>query len=53
LLAWILKHPSGVLPVCGTTDPKRIEQLMRATSLELDLQDWFSVWVESVGTKVP
>jgi predicted oxidoreductase len=53
LIAWILKHPSGVLPVCGTTDPLRIGQLMRATTLELDLQDWFSIWVESVGTKVP
>ena len=53
LIAWILKHPSGVLPVCGTTDPQRIGQLMLATTLELELQDWFSIWVESVGTKVP
>jgi len=52
LLAWILKHPSGILPVCGTTDPKRMGQLMRATTIELDLQDWFSVWVESTGSKV-
>lgn len=53
LLAWILKHPSGILPVCGTTDKTRIGQLMQATTIEFDLQDWFAIWVESAGTKVP
>jgi predicted oxidoreductase len=53
LLAWILKHPSGILPVCGTTDKTRIGQLMQATTIALELQDWFSIWVESAGTKVP
>ncbi len=53
LLAWILKHPSGIIPVCGTTDPKRISQLMQATSIALDLEDWFSLWVVSTGEKVP
>ncbi|WP_309642258.1 aldo/keto reductase [Flavobacterium sp.] len=53
LLAWILKHPSGILPVCGTTDKTRISQLMQATTIELELQDWFAIWVESTGTKVP
>lgn len=53
LLAWILKHPSEIIPVCGTTDKSRIAQLMQATTLNLDLQDWFAIWVESAGTKVP
>lgn len=53
LLAWILKHPSGVMPVCGTADKTRIADLMRATEIDLDLQDWFAIWVESAGTKVP
>lgn len=53
LLAWILKHPSGIIPVCGTTDPKRISQLMQATSIALDIEDWFSLWVASTGEKVP
>lgn len=53
LLAWILKHPSGVMPVCGTADKTRIAQLMQATTIDLELQDWFAIWVESTGTKVP
>ena len=53
LLAWILRHPAGILPVCGTTDKTRISQLMQATSVSLELEDWFAIWVESAGTKVP
>lgn len=53
LLAWILKHPADIIPVCGTADPKRIGQLMKATHIDLDLQDWFLIWVESTGNKVP
>ncbi len=53
LLAWILKHPSNILPVCGTTDLSRIANLMKATTVELDLQDWFALWTESAGVPVP
>lgn len=53
LLAWIKKHPAGILPVFGTTDPARIAQLMKATTVEMDLQDWFTLWTESTGNPVP
>jgi len=53
LIAWILKHPSQILPVCGTTNLHRIRDLVKATTLELELEDWFSLWVESRGGKVP
>ena len=53
LLAWILKHPAGIIPVCGTTSAERIKELMKATTLELELEDWFAIWVESRGSKVP
>ncbi len=52
LLAWILKHPAGILPVCGTTNAVRISNLMKATKIELDLIDWFSLLVASMGNKV-
>ena len=53
LLAWILKHPSGILPVCGTADETRIRNLMKATTIELELEDWFAFWTESAGKNVP
>lgn len=53
LLAWILKHPSGILPVCGTADKTRIASLTKATEVEMDLQDWFAFWIESDGKDIP
>lgn len=53
LLAWILQHPAHILPVAGTINVSRIQQLMKAKSLVLDPQDWFAIWTESMGNKVP
>lgn len=53
LLAWILKHPAGILPVCGTSDKNRLTQLMNATTIEMELQDWFMLWTASTGNNVP
>lgn len=53
LLAWILKHPSGILPVFGTADKNRITNLMKATEVNLELEDWFAFWTESAGNPIP
>jgi len=53
LLAWILNHPAKVIPVAGTVNVARIQQLMKATQLELEKEDWFAIWTESMGNKVP
>ena len=52
LLSWISKHPTGILPVCGTADKKRISSLMKATTVEMELQDWFLLWTASTGDDV-
>ena len=53
LLAWILKHPSGILPVFGTANKTRIANLMKATTLEMELEDWFALWTASAGNPIP
>ena len=53
LLAWIIQHPANILPIAGTINVSRIQQLMKAKSLILDSQDWFAIWTESMGNKVP
>ena len=53
LLAWILQHPSNVIPVAGTVNIARIQQLMKAVELKMDKQDWFAIWTESMGNEVP
>ena len=53
LLAWILKHPAEVYPVVGTTNKKRLTDAMRATKIELELEDWFVLLEANQGHKVP
>lgn len=52
LLSWILKHPAQVIPIAGTVNVARIQSLMKAVELELDQEDWFAIWTESMGNDV-
>lgn len=53
LLSWVLKHPSKVIPIAGTVNVARIQLLMKAVELELEKEDWFAIWSESMGEDVP
>lgn len=53
LLSWILRHPAKVIPIAGTVNVARIQSLMKAVELTLDKEDWFAIWSESMGAKVP
>lgn len=52
LLAWILKHPAGIIPIAGTVNVARIQSLIKAVELDLDKEDWFAIWTESMGNDV-
>lgn len=53
LLAWILKHPSGVYPVVGTASRERLKASIDATKIDLELEDWFLLLEASKGHEVP
>lgn len=52
-LAWLLKHPSVIFPVIGTTKPERIEEAAKAIDIDLDLQDWFEMLKWVMGKEMP
>ncbi|WP_343695889.1 aldo/keto reductase [Flavobacterium sp.] len=52
LLAWILKHPANVIPIAGTVNVARIQSLVKAVELEMEKEDWFAIWTESMGDDV-
>ncbi|MFL9845416.1 aldo/keto reductase [Flavobacterium sp. ST-119] len=53
LLAWIMQHPAGIVPVSGSCSAERLKNQMKATEIRLELMDWFAIWTESMGNKVP
>lgn len=52
LLSWLLTHPSGILPVVGTSRIERIQSAVAATQIKLDREEWFMLWRASTGKEV-
>ncbi len=52
LLAWLMQHPTGILPILGTTKLARLDTAVKALKLSLDRQDWFRIYTASLGTEV-
>ena len=52
-VAWLLAHPSGILPVMGTNSLPRIETLSQATQVNMDRQTWFELYNLANGHEVP
>jgi predicted oxidoreductase len=53
LIAWLLRHPSGIAPVLGTSKLARIESAVAAQHIVLSREDWFKLWSASTGVEVP
>ncbi len=53
LLSWLLKHPAHVCPVIGTTNKERIKNANKALSVQLELEEWFTLLTASQGHEVP
>ncbi|RZS90733.1 aldo/keto reductase [Aquimarina brevivitae] len=52
LLAWILKHPSNIIPVVGSTKMNRIKDTTEVSRTTLTDQDWFKIYEASLGHEV-
>ena len=52
MLTWLRKHPSGIIPVLGTSKLSRIETALEAMTIDLSHEDWYRLWTASKGTKV-
>lgn len=52
LLAWLFKHPAGILPVLGTAKSERIKAAIEATQINITREEWFMLWRASTGKEV-
>ncbi len=52
-LAWLLRHPSGVIPLVGSNDPAHIREAAGAAQIKLLREDWYALWVAARGVRVP
>lgn len=52
-LAWLLRHPAGIVPVVGSTKPENIRNAALATHIEMDRDTWYRILLAARGVKLP
>ena len=52
-LAWLLKHPSRILPIIGSNNPDRIRDAARAADVELTREEWYQLLIAARGEPLP
>lgn len=51
-LAWLMRHPAGILPVIGTNDLDRIARISDCCRVRMDRETWFELWTLAEGREV-
>ncbi len=52
-LAWLLRHPSRMQPIIGSTNPARIRETVRADAIDLSRGEWYSLLTAARGKPLP
>lgn len=52
LLAWLNRHPSGIIPVLGTSQKERITESLKAMEIQLSKEDWYALLQASMGEEI-
>lgn len=46
-ISFILKHPSNIVPVIGTTSVKHLLEMIKAKDVNLTKEEWYSLYLSS------
>jgi predicted oxidoreductase len=52
-LAWLLKHPSQIVPIVGSTEPARIREAVSADTVVLSREEWYGLLEAARGERLP
>lgn len=52
-LAWLLRHPAGLVPIVGTTQPDRLPEALAALDVRLSREDWYRLLEVALGHRLP
>jgi predicted oxidoreductase len=52
-LAWLLKHPSRMVPIIGSNNPERIRDAAQAADVELTREEWYQLLIAARGEQLP
>jgi predicted oxidoreductase len=51
--AWLLKHPSRIVPIVGSVNPDRIRDAVKSVAVDLTREDWYHLLIAARGEPMP
>lgn len=45
--AWLMHHPVGAMPICGSRNPERAKLAVQAAEIELEHYEWYEIYSAS------
>ena len=52
-LAWLIRHPAGIVPIIGSTNPEHIRDATKAADLRLSREGWYRLMEAAAGKQLP
>ena len=52
-VAWLLRHPSGIVPIIGSADSSNIKEIAKATTLKISREEWYTLLEGALGERLP
>lgn len=53
IYSWLLKHPAQIIPIIGSGKISRIKNAVEALNIDMSIEQWFNIYISSVGKKLP
>ncbi len=51
--AWLMKHPSKIIPIVGSNNPDHIRDAAKADDVELTREQWYRILIAARGKPLP
>ncbi|HYX38010.1 MAG TPA: aldo/keto reductase [Oligoflexus sp.] len=53
VLAWLQRHPAGLVPVIGTTNEQRLSSMLAVETIAMDSETWHEILQAGMGQEIP
>jgi predicted oxidoreductase len=53
MLLFLKKHPSGIIPVLGTSKTERLEEALKVEAKSMEKEDWYALYSAAKGEELP
>lgn len=53
VLGWITRHPAGIQPIVGTTNPDRLRASAMVSNVDLSRDDWYRLFLTARAEALP